>query len=143
MSVEAVLRDIYEREGRLSPELLVQLAEPEEHPLHHRFEWDDTVAGRLYRLDQAAGIIRSVRVVVEREPERPPIKVRAFVAREEMGLADEPGEYIPVTEVIASDVMRTAWFRRLQEDWQRLKARAAGSREFADMVLADLRDDTG
>jgi hypothetical protein len=143
MSVERVLRDIYEREGRLSPDLLLQVAEPEDHPLHHRFEWDDSVAGPLYRLEQAARIIRSVRVVVEREPERPPVSVRAFVAREEMGLAESPGEYVPVAEVIASDLMRSAWFRQLEQDWQRLKARAAGSKEFADMVLSDLRGDVG
>jgi len=143
MSVESVLRGIYEREGRLSPELLVQIATPEEHPLHPRFEWEDSVAGPLYRLEQAARIIRSARVVIEREPERPPVSVRAFVSREEMGLAESPGEYVPVTEVVANDVMRTAWFRRLQDDWQRLKSRAAGSQEFAAMVLADLRADTG
>jgi hypothetical protein len=143
MSVESVLRDIYEREGRLSPELLVQIAKPEDHPLHTRFEWQDSVAGPLYRLEQAARIIRSARIVIEREPEQPPVSVRAFVAREEMGLADSPGEYVPVTEVVANDVMRTAWFRRLQEDWQRLKSRAAGSQEFASMVLSDLRADAG
>lgn len=143
MSVERVLRDIYERQGSLSPELVVQAAVPENHPLHNRFEWDDSVAGPLYRLEQAAHLIRSVKVVIEREPERPPIKVRAFVAREEMGLAERPGEYVPVDEVVQSDVMRTAWFRRLADDWQRLKARAAGSQEFADMVLADLRGETG
>jgi hypothetical protein len=143
MSVESVLRGIYEREGRLSPELLVQIAQPEDHPLHQRFEWDDSVAGPLYRREQAAQIIRSARIVIEREAERPPVSVRAFVAREEMGLAESPGEYVPVTEVVASDVMRTAWFRRLQEDWQRLKSRAAGSQEFAAMVLSDLRADAG
>jgi hypothetical protein len=121
----------------------VQIAQPEDHPLHQRFEWDDSVAGPLYRREQAAQIIRSARIVIEREPERPPVSVRAFVAREEMGLAESPGEYVPVTEVVASDVMRTAWFRRLQEDWQRLKSRAAGSQEFAAMVLSDLRADAG
>lgn len=143
MSVERVLRDIYERQGSLSPELVVQAATPEGHPLHKRFEWDDSIAGPLYRLNQAADIIRSVKVVIERQPDQPPIRVRAYVAREEMGLAEKPGDYVPVEEVVRSDIMRTAWFRRLADDWQRLKSRAAGSKEFADMVLADLRGDVG
>lgn len=143
MSVERVLRDIYERQGSLSPELVVQAATPESHPLHKRFEWDDSIAGPLYRLNQAADIIRSVKVVIERQPDQSPIRVRAYVAREEMGLAEKPGDYVPVEEVVRSDIMRTAWFRRLADDWQRLKSRAAGSKEFADMVLADLRGDVG
>lgn len=79
---------------------------------------------------------------MEREPDRPPVKVRAFISLQEINVEDSVGRYVPVEEVVASDILRSAWFRRLAEDWQRLKAKAAGSQEFAAMVLDDLRRDT-
>ena len=49
----------------------------------------------------------------------------------------------PVQEVVTSDVLRTAWFRALARDWQALKRRAGQSKEFADMVLADVHSLAG
>ncbi len=57
------LSKLYEKHGGLKPEVVVDWAES--HPdsaLHSRFEWDDTVAGREYRLWQAREIITEVRV---------------------------------------------------------------------------------
>lgn len=50
--------------GKITPDELVAFAEPEGSPLHPYFEWDDSVAAKLYRLEQAQGIIRSYKVVV-------------------------------------------------------------------------------
>jgi len=36
--------------------------------------------------------------------------------------------------------MRTAWFRSLARDWQALKRRAGESKEFARLVLDDVRE---
>lgn len=48
--------------GLLRPEALVVAAESPAHPLHDKFEWDDTEAARLYRIEQARTVIRSFRV---------------------------------------------------------------------------------
>lgn len=154
MSVRDQLQAIYDEHRRLTPTIVVAVAADPAHPLHERFVWDDSEAARRYRLVQASGLIRSVSVIVERQDDKPPVRVRAFVADRDTSPApvvdddtedaDDPtGNYRPVEEVVTSDVLRTAWFRALQRDWQALKRRAGASREFADMVMADLRGEVG
>ena len=157
MSVRESLQAIYDARGALTPALVVAEASSPDHPLHARFVWDDTEAARRYREVQAAGLIRSVKIKVVTTPERDPILVRAFISRSEMepdrspatggdGLPDPEdaavGQYQPVEEVVQSDILRTAWFRGLERDWQALRRRAGASREFAALVLDSLRDDT-
>lgn len=144
------LQAIYNETGELTPALVVERASSPEHPLHGKFCWDDTEAARRFRLVQAQGVIRSVKVEVRTRPNET-VRVRAFVSETEIqgrGSLDEEERdrsrpYLPVSTVIADDVLRTAWFRGLERDWQRLRARAGASREFAEMVLADLRGDAG
>lgn len=57
-------------EGELTPTMVVEAAKNPRHVLHKHFEWDDTVAANLYRLDQARGVIRSI--CVEEGDEVPP-----------------------------------------------------------------------
>lgn len=145
MTVRSELQAIYDEHGTLTPAILLAEATREDHPLHARFTWDDTDAAQRWRVHQAAELIRSVKVKIERAPDSEPIVVRAFISKTEMGEdADlDLGAYMPVEEVVGSDVLRTAWFRALARDWQSLKRRAGESQEFADMVLADLRADVG
>lgn len=59
--------------GRLSPRAVVDAARDPASVLHSRFEWDDSAAAEGFRLVQAQGLLRSVkiRVVVEsRDPTR-------------------------------------------------------------------------
>ena len=66
--------------GLLRPEDVVEIASPEDHPLHNRFEWDDTIAGREYRLWQARELILSVKVIIEGGSPEP---MRAYVSLKE------------------------------------------------------------
>lgn len=50
-------------DGLLLPEEVVSEAQSEDSPLHRAFEWDDTKAGRQYRLMQARALIRHIEVV--------------------------------------------------------------------------------
>ena len=145
MSVLTELQAIYDSNGELTPALVVQEARNPEHPLHKRFTWDNDEAAERWRLHQAQVLIRSVNVVIEQTSNAAPIKVRAFVSQTEIhnGLEtdDQPsGVYLPVERVVTDDVLRTAWFQALRRDWERLKAKAGASQEFAQMVLADMRD---
>lgn len=45
-------------DGVLHPQHVVDFARDETTALHDRFEWDDTEAGKKYRLEQARHIIR-------------------------------------------------------------------------------------
>ena len=93
--VEAKLRELHSRDGRVTPESFVAMAEPPDSPLHRFFEWDDAEAARLHRLHQARQIVRTVvfravRVVVERreislDVSRPPPANRSFFPPAEQG----------------------------------------------------------
>lgn len=145
MSVADELRSIYDRHGRLTPELVVDEARVATHPLHTHFEWSDAEAAEMYRLGQASALIRRVnvvRIVGDAEPRR----VRAWVARQELmrpaGETDDdevgPGEYVPVEEVASEPAWRSAWQASLERDWKRLRKRAGDAKWFLDMVAADV-----
>lgn len=51
------------RQNRLTPENLLDVSREEDAPLHDMFEWDDSIAGELWRKKQAAKIIQSITVI--------------------------------------------------------------------------------
>lgn len=53
--------------GLLRPKAVIDAARPLESPLHGAFEWDDSVAGEKYRIYQAQQLIRSFKVVHEKD----------------------------------------------------------------------------
>lgn len=59
-----------EKDGRLTPNAVLEDAAERDSPLHDFFEWDDSKAGHAYRLDQARTLIKSVMVVVVTETKR-------------------------------------------------------------------------
>lgn len=143
MSLLEELESIRDRHGNLTPEIVVNEAADPDHPLHSKFVWDDTEAARLYRNVQAQLLIRRVMVSVTPASGGDPIRVRAFISRTEIdpNLATSgDGSYIPVSQVMESDVDRDKYLRQLEREWQSLKRRAHGYREFAEMVLADVRE---
>jgi hypothetical protein len=60
----AALRAIEKKGGRLTPDEVVAAARSPKHPLHSYFEWDDKVAGPLYRREQARELLAEVRYEV-------------------------------------------------------------------------------
>lgn len=81
-------------ETRLTPETVVEAARDPRSPLHDRFQWDDSVAGEAYRLQQARALIKQVRVDVVRADQtviRAPVFVRA----------PEGGEGYALTQAVA------------------------------------------
>jgi hypothetical protein len=53
------------RGGKLTPSRVVDAARNPDHPLHTHFDWDDSAAAELWRVEQARRLIRSVRVDVQ------------------------------------------------------------------------------
>ena len=134
-----VLQGIYVEHGRLTPTLVVDAARPVGSPLHSRFEWDDTIAGPAYRLQQAGAVIRSVKVVRDDAPDLEPTRVRAFVH-----LPATPGEdetdaaatYVPI-EVVAGDAVMDAVARReMQRRIQDLRRTYASYAAFWEEIHA-------
>lgn len=59
-NVHDLVKSLADEEGRISPDLVVAIAEPEDHPLHGQFVWDNKIAGHQFRLGQARALIRHV-----------------------------------------------------------------------------------
>lgn len=136
MSVRDHLRGLYEQHQKLTPQLVVAEATPEDHPLHEYFEWDNEVAGPAYREHQARQLIRSVRIqyVDDEVSER---SVRAFVSvpdHEER----EDRSYRSVEDVVGDPFLRQLALRDMERDWKAMKRRYASFAEFADMIREDL-----
>lgn len=128
--VRDALTNIYETHGELTPELVVTEASSHDHPLHDRFDWNDTTAGQKYREVQAAKLIRSVRVEF-RAADGEPMQTRQFVAPR---LASEPHRYMPVGVAMADDFTRQLVLRQFERDVSDLKRRYGHLVEYAAIM---------
>ena len=72
---------IEKRDGTLTKSAIVEAARSKDNPMHDMFEWDDAVAGELYREDQAGYYIRTlvVQIVPVGNPNGKPVQMRGFV----------------------------------------------------------------
>jgi hypothetical protein len=60
---QAAVQKIYDRDGQVTTSAVLDAARYKRNPLYSWFEWDDSVAAREYRLDQARRLCRSVTIV--------------------------------------------------------------------------------
>lgn len=135
MSLRDQLLAIRSKHGRLDPALVIEEARDETHPLHSRFEWDDSVAGEAWRRSQAHELIRSVRLVYREATEKESARsVRAFHAvRREDGHTYEPAE-----EVVEDPFTRRLVLADMEREWKALRRRYEAFAEFAEMVRKDI-----
>lgn len=140
------LQAIYDRRGRLTPDDVLAVARNEDHPLHDRFEWDDTAAAEQWRRAQAQELIRSVKVTyVDGGGEKK--TTRAFVAvRQPLTLVEDDDEpqvnggfrYLPVEEVAADELLARQAMAQMELEWKTLKAKYDQFAEFWHIVSADV-----
>jgi hypothetical protein len=134
MDLRSELQSIYAQHERLTPALVVEMATPAEHPLHHRFEWDDSVAGVEYRKVQAAELIRSVRIVYAQNDRGESRDVRAFMAPQ---APDKPNEYIPTREALADEFTRQLVLRQFQRALAGLRRQYGHLQEYDAMLRTE------
>lgn len=133
MSLRDQLQAVYEQHSRLTPALVVDAARPKDHPLHSRFEWNNTIAGEAYRRQQAHDLIQSVRIVHDRE-DKEPLSVRAFHAvRDDVGHAFRPTE-----DILDDPLLTKMLLADMKREWTTLRARYEHFVEFRQLVLTDL-----
>lgn len=108
--------------GELRAKDVLDAARDKRHVLHKHFEWDDNVAAERYRLDQARGIIRVVRVW-EDDQEEPQ---RAFLSVP----ADKGTVYRSIEDVRSSRDLQIAVMKRANDD---LDAFSRRYRELTDV----------
>lgn len=80
MTIREALEALAEAHGGdLDPEVVVEAARPEDSPLHNSFTWDDSEAGRQWRLHQARQLIKAV-VTYETTNSGAVVERRVFVS---------------------------------------------------------------
>lgn len=133
-AVKEHLTTIYERHHSLTPRLVVDEARDPAHPLHDRFEWDDSIAGEMHRRTQAAALIRSVHITFAPRPESSAseLKVRAFVALR------EEGEYVPTDEVSKSAHLTAMALALMEREWRQLRRKYQAHAEFWSLIERDV-----
>lgn len=125
------LAAIYNQHAALSPQLVVDAATPEDHPLHKYFEWDDEKASRGYRLVQARTLIRSVRVTYKENEQTGEVsKVRAYVST---GQSGQPA-YLPVEESAADPLIHRLVLRDFQRQIMALRRQFGHLQEYEQMM---------
>lgn len=133
MTLTEILMGIYREHGELTARLVVDAARPTQSPLHGRFEWDDDVAGDLYRLEQARGLIRSVKLRYGDESDLPSHHVRRFV---NVAYRDDTphATYMPTEEAMADDVTRQIVLRQMKREWVTFKRKYDAYVEFGELI---------
>lgn len=134
MSLRDQLLQVRAQSGYLTPQVVVDAARPKNHPLHDRFEWNNSVAGEAWRRHQAHELIRSVRIEYTKGEQ--PKDVRAFVAlpRED---SLQP-TYEPTEAAMADPVQKQLILQQMEREWRTFKARYEDLVEFAEMIISDL-----
>lgn len=125
-----MIRDKY---GDLNSFIVVDAARDPNHPLHSRFEWDDSVAGEKYRLTQAQELLR----ITFRPDPNAPTTLRAFVAIK--GAGTPQSTYTPTQEALEDPVSRSILLKQMERDWETFKARYEHMAEFAELVKREAR----
>lgn len=134
MSLRNELQAIYEQQGFLTPQSVVDAAKPAKHPLHDRFEWNDKIAGPLYRLEQARELIRSVKVQYRKPHTVDEDSIRFFHS-----VKTEDGHvYKTVDDIKEDPFLSKVLLAEAERAWKELYSRYSHLAEFLDMVKADL-----
>jgi len=118
--------------GSLSPVAVVDAARAADHPLHNRFEWDDSKAGEAYRIEQARRMIRAVVTVVNAAGAE--IETRAFVALSTTKGTPEP--YISITAVTSSKDLMEVLLADARRDAESFAAKYAILKKCKPVVTA-------
>ncbi len=124
--LRAELTAIREQHGKLTPKIVLEEARDPEHPLHNRFEWDDSIAAERYRIDQARTLISLVRVSFT-TAEGVEKTVRGFHA---VRSVDDEFEFESIEDVLADPFKRKVVVQEMQRQVAELVSRYENFNEF-------------
>jgi hypothetical protein len=123
-AAKQALADISERNGHISPALVVKAAKSITNPLHDYFKWDDAEAGNLFRLAQARLLIREVKLdIVRRDDKKREISIetsRAYVSPPSIRGGQS---YLKLSDAMDNPVLRDEMLERAKRELKALKDR--------------------
>jgi hypothetical protein len=130
------LQEIYDRHGRLTPEIVVAETQPKNHPLHGQvYDRAPKEAAAAWYRHRAHELIQSVRISYRPHPDAAVRKVRAFHC-----IRTEANEYVyePAEKVAEDPFMRSLVLRDMEREWKTLQRRYGEFEEFVSLVASDL-----
>lgn len=127
-SIDTLL-DLYDRDGGLRPDAVIEEARNEQSPLHEHFEWDDTEAAHRFRQSQARQLIAKVNVYTV---DNPALRVRGFVSL----AANHHHEYRKIQEAVANEVSREQIRRSILRQLVQLQNKLRQLDAFAELAPA-------
>lgn len=127
------LATLAQKYGRVTPDLVVNDARPEDAPLHGAFTWDDGEAADKYRRHEARQLIGAVVVfrVAEEQPTAPIKTTRAFVNLEEPTTHDRM--YMPIAAVLSDKHRRRILLGQAYKDYKMWEAKYHELAELAEI----------
>ena len=123
-----IFESIEARDGSLTSRAVVEEARPQGSPLHEAFEWDDFAAAEAYREQQAAGMIRCLRVSVQTRESSDPKVVRAFVH------AAGSGQYVNTARAMTDTDLRQVLLGSVHRELLALQKKTADLEEVAEVL---------
>lgn len=120
--------------GKITKEMVVDAARPEDSVMHNIFEWNDSKAAEMWRGQQAKMMLSSLHIIVKTQDEKPQqISIRAY-----SNVKDDDSrikaEYINTPSAINNerDVLLKNAMRELEEFTRKYRMLT----EFADIIAA-------
>jgi hypothetical protein len=133
------LTKIYEKNGQLTPQMVVDAARPKKAPLHKFFEWRDKIAAEEHRLAQARYLIRTVITVVTDADKL--FTVRKFInirTEEENGDTFSAwgrfSKYVTVEDCISDEVYKKIMLESALSELRAFRLKYANLKQIAKIV---------
>lgn len=122
------LQKLEDQHGKVTRELFLDSARPEDSDMHPLFEWDDEKAAEKYRLQQASIIISSIRVTVVEE-ETKPVTVHPYVQTD-----TGSSVYINIDKAMSDEDERQKVIRRACAEMKWFISKYNAYVEFAELI---------
>lgn len=138
-SLREQLQAVYDQHGKLTPDLVVEVARSKSSELHDRvFDRPVGEAAEAWYRQRAHDLIQSVKIVYrEATDTEPELRIRAWHAVR----AEGPDQYAyePADKVAADPFTRQLVLRDMEREWRMLFARYEQFEEFLALVSGDLK----
>lgn len=146
----AVCQQLHETKEGLTPQGLVDVSRPVDAPMHNEFEWDDSIAGEKYRVEQAKHVIRNLVIVksdINKEREvkldvQPEIPEEEVQDRAFQSTYERKNLYVPLMDALTNETWRANLLEAAKRDTRCFIAKYRRLDELAK-IIDDMNDFLG
>lgn len=133
------LQEIYDRFGRLTPELVLDTARDRDNPLHgYIFDRSPGQAAEAWYRQRASELIRRYRVTFRIDEAAEPISIRAW---QSVPAADGRRVYLASDEIARDPALSALALQEAERDWKALFRKYGHLKQFIEMVQATLAEE--